>query len=169
MMMVNSRMALIQSPCPLRLPARRITCCAVALSMSVRAFFAQCGELPKIQTIVGRIVRCKGEVSKIVTMGPRVLPCYEDKVANRHTVWELTPPNSATCILPLCLALLLAAPHPGFAFTQNQAAPPSPYQILSERGTETRMPIASRIDRAISCLERGKQAQAQGDFSRALL
>lgn len=170
MMMVSSRMALTQSPrpYPLRVPARRYLCCAGGHWGRARVFFAHCEERAKIQTILGRVVRCKDEVSKILTRCPRIFPCYEDEASNRHTMWVLTP-NLAACILPFCLALLLAELRPGFAIAQDEAFSPSQYKPLSEREIEVRSSFTSRIDRAISCLERGKEAQAQGDFSRALL
>lgn len=88
--------------------------------------------------------------------------------------------NIARWALPLCLAFLLAKEGQqqchaltSAARVDNEAVAPSRvfsrYEPLSRREKEASISFTTRVDEAISWLEKGKQAQAQGDFRGALL
>lgn len=77
----------------------------------------------------------------------------------KHTSY-VPMPILAPCVLPLCLACMLAKECLALAHTdQSQVSDPH----------ATRISFASWVDIATSLLKKDKQAKAQGDFLQALL
>ncbi|KAH7422998.1 hypothetical protein KP509_12G034800 [Ceratopteris richardii] len=91
------------------------------------------------------------------------LQCHTHIRASAQLTSRMPLPKLTSCVLPLCLALLLARDcAPSLALADQQRS------ITSADGGTT-VSFTSRVEQAISLLDKGRQAQAEGDFSQALL
>ncbi|MCO5564744.1 hypothetical protein L7F22_018412 [Adiantum nelumboides] len=82
-----------------------------------------------------------------------------------HSAARATNDNSWAPLLkvaPLCLALLLSKECPALPLAEIPVSSVFP-------APAPRIAFTSRVDEAISLLEKGSQAQSQGDFRQALL